>query len=81
MSPKDQICQPMSIGKLTMPLESLSNSILNLTNHEVLDIKLPLRNQVSYQPLLNTSEPLMKARSRQQGVPHHNIQNVSMASK
>ena len=56
--PKNEITQPMSIGQLTTASESLSNSILNLRNNEIPNIKLPLRHEVIYEPLVNASESL-----------------------
>ena len=51
-SPKNQIREPVGVGKLAMAPEPLSNGILNLKNNKVLDVKLSLRNKMSYQALL-----------------------------
>jgi len=44
MFPKNQKCVPMGIRKLMTTLEPLSNCILNLRDHEIPNIKLPLRD-------------------------------------
>jgi hypothetical protein len=48
MSPKNQRREPVGVGKLMTALEPLSNGILNLRNHGIPDVKLLLRDKMSY---------------------------------
>lgn len=60
---------------------TICNSVLHLTNHEVCNIKLRLRGERCKQPLLKVHQPLLETCLGQQGPPHHIVQEANDGPK
>jgi len=76
---KNKQRDPMCVRQLTATAKALSNCVLYLRHYQVSQVKQPLSDQVSYEPLLNPSEPISIAWPREKCLPHDKVTNPSWA--